>query len=189
MPLKTSVSEKNKTLGIKWNWFKINAEVYQIAEQPVVSKTTQHRRILRSKSENMCHSRQEPVKETDKKPFCWVSVTDKLTNVPLSWGTQQAEPCRWSQYRKTYLHPVSVSLSWWCWGCTRSPSEELSCTTVFRHLTCWHKTYSDSIHAARVGRKQLSACAGQTTDCWSEINKLQGETSGIVRLCPARGIE
>lgn len=62
---------KKKPLGIKWNGFKTNAEIYQIAELPLVSKATQHRRrMLRTKSENMCHGRQEHENETSKKPFC-----------------------------------------------------------------------------------------------------------------------
>lgn len=125
------------SLGIKWNGIKTNAEIYQIAEQPLVSKATQlRRRMTGTKRKNMCHRRQEQehVKETIKKPFCWLSITDKLTNVPFSWGAEQAEPCSGVSTGK----PVCTLSQSHCHGGGEDPAEtparsylELQCFSIW----------------------------------------------------------
>lgn len=166
MPLKTSVLGK-KTLGIKWNGIKTNAEIYQIAEQPLVSKATQlRRRMLRTKTENLCYSRQEHVKDTAKTPFCWVSLTGKLTNVPLSWGTEQAEPCRWS-VEENLSAPCLSLIVMVVMRTQQRPQWGVILNYSFQHLLA-HNTFRQHTCSQGgwlwVGRKQLSACTGQSTD-------------------------
>lgn len=42
----------------------------------------------------------------------------------MSWGTEQAEPCRWSQHREACLHPGLAALPWWRCQPSRHRSEE-----------------------------------------------------------------